>query len=65
MTHSLPTLAEIAELLGGEVRGDEVLAPGPGGHSEYDRSLSIKPDARAPEGFVVHSFAGDDPMSLS
>jgi hypothetical protein len=51
----------IARQLGGDVSGTQVLAPGPG-HSAADRSLSIKLDARAPDGFVVHSFAGDDPI---
>src|SRR5207248_1762914 len=35
--------------------------PGPG-HSPKDRSLSIKLNPSAPDGFVVHSFAGDDPL---
>ena len=61
MTTALPSIAEIAELLGGEVRGDHVHAPGPG-HSAADRSLSVLLDANAPDGFVVHSFAGDDAM---
>src|SRR5262249_33574881 len=47
--------------LGGVVSNGEVLAPGPG-HSPTDRSLSVKLDATAPGGFVVHSFAGDDPL---
>ena len=56
---SLPTIERIAELLGGEASGNQVRAPGPG-HSADDRSLSVLLDASAPEGFVVHSFAGDD-----
>lgn len=55
------TLQQIARTLGGEVSTDEVLAPGPG-HSPEDRSLSIKLDASAPDGFLVHSFAGDHPI---
>src|ERR1700757_3551050 len=51
----------IAGALGGEVSGGQVLAPGPG-HSATDRSLSIKLDSATPEGFVVHSFADDDPV---
>ena len=31
-------------------------------HSAEDRSLSIKLDSAAPDGFVVHSFANDDPL---
>ena len=58
---SLPPIKRIAELLGGEVRGDHVHAPGPG-HSTGDRSLSVLLDASAPEGFVVNSFAGDDAL---
>jgi hypothetical protein len=38
-----------------------VLCPGPY-HSASDRSLNVKIDADAPDGFVVHSFAADDPI---
>ena len=62
-TAGLPSIAKIAELLGGEVRGgNQVCAPGPG-HSADDRSLSVLIDASAPDGFVVHSFAGDDAIA--
>ena len=61
-TGALPDLQTIARLLGGTVNGDQVLAPGPG-HSATDRSLSIKINANAPDGFVVHSFADDDPIA--
>ena len=57
----LPSIAKIAELLGGEVRGAQVCAPGPA-HSAGDRSLSVLLDANAPDGFVIHSFAGDDAL---
>lgn len=50
----------LARALGGDVSGQDVLVPGPG-HSRKDRSLSIRLDNAAPEGFLVHSFAGDDP----
>jgi hypothetical protein len=49
----------IARVMGGDVNGDGALVPGPG-HSAKDRSLSVKPDPAAPDGFVVHSFADDD-----
>lgn len=50
----------VAQLLGGNAIGrNEVLAPGPR-HSRKDRSLSIKLDASAPDGFLVFSHAGDD-----
>lgn len=49
----------VIDALGGVITGrDSVLVPGPG-HSEVDRSLSIKIDPTAPEGFKAHSFAGD------
>ena len=53
---------QLAAAVGGVVSGTEVLAPGPG-HSPKDRSLSIKLDPSAPDGFVVHSFSGDDPLA--
>jgi putative DNA primase/helicase len=50
----------ITGVMGGYVTGrDSVLVPGPG-HSKADRSLSIKIDHTDPQGFRVHSFAGDD-----
>jgi len=52
----------IARALGGEVVGQQVLAPGPG-HSRSDRSLSVRITSSAPQGFIVHSFAGDDPFA--
>ena len=58
MTSALPPIGKIAELLGGDVRGSEVLCPGPG-HRAGDRSLSVKPDPDDREGFLTHSFAGD------
>ena len=51
----------VARTMGGDVSGSQVLVPGPG-HSPKDRSLSIKLDASASGGFLVHSFAGDDPI---
>jgi hypothetical protein len=55
------TLQQIARILGGEVSGRGVLAPGPN-HGPIDRSLSVKMVRRAPDGFLVWSFAGDDPI---
>jgi putative DNA primase/helicase len=52
----------IAQTLGGDVSGRQALVPGPG-HDRRDRSLSIRIEAGAPDGFVVHSFAGDDPIA--
>jgi putative DNA primase/helicase len=58
MTDDLTTQA-IALALQGDANGRSVLAPGPG-HSRKDRSLSVRIDPSAPDGFVAHSFAGDD-----
>jgi 5S rRNA maturation endonuclease (ribonuclease M5) len=49
----------IASAMGGKVERDCALVPGPG-HSPADRSLSVKPDPSAPDGFICHSFSGDD-----
>jgi RecA-family ATPase len=54
-------LRTIARALGGTVCNGEVLAPGPE-HSRVDRSLSVRLDRTAPDGFIVHSFAKDDPI---
>jgi hypothetical protein len=54
------SLQHIARSLNGEVRGNQVAAPGPG-HSAADRSLSVK-ISDSGEDIVVHSFAGDDPI---
>jgi hypothetical protein len=51
----------VARALGGTVSGHNVVAPGPG-HSRADRSLSILIKPTAPNGFFVHSFAGDSPL---
>jgi putative DNA primase/helicase len=50
-----------ARVLSGEVSGKGVVCPGPG-HSPRDRSLSVTASATAPDGFIVHSFAGDDAL---
>jgi hypothetical protein len=55
----MPSLAQIAQALGGKVSAGQVLAPGPG-HSPIDESLSVKLSASAPDGFVVYSHSGDD-----
>ena len=60
--YHLPSIDKIAEALGGDVANGEALVPGPG-HSAEDRSLAIKCDSTAPDGFIVHSFAGDGPIA--
>jgi putative DNA primase/helicase len=52
-------LRDIARALGGDISGRSVVAPGPD-HSRKDRSLSVKLSASSPDGFIVHSHAGDD-----
>ena len=55
-------LHSLARALGGLVSNGEVHCPGPN-HSKTDRSLSVRPDANAPDGFVVHCFSPkDDPI---
>src|SRR5262249_51967925 len=56
---NLLDLRALARALGGEVVQGQVRAPGPG-HSAGDRSLSVKLSDTAADGFIVHSFAGDD-----
>jgi putative DNA primase/helicase len=53
------TLAGLARALGGEVNSGAVSAPGPG-HSKHDRSLRVFLDGDAPNGFRIHTLAGDD-----
>jgi hypothetical protein len=60
-TPHLLDLRSIARALGGEISGRQILAPGPG-HRRFDRSLSIRIEPGAPDGFLCHSFAGDDPI---
>src|SRR6516165_6847938 len=55
-------LHQIAAALSGVVQNGGVLAPGPG-HGPADRSLSVKLDVNAPDGFLVYSFANDDPIT--
>jgi hypothetical protein len=56
-------LRTYASLLGGDIVGHNILFPPPG-HSRHDRSASVRFDPAAPGGFVVHSFAGDDPIPI-
>jgi len=52
-------LRAAARALGGDVIGrDAVAVPGPG-HSARDRSLTVKFDPRAPDGFLVYSHCDD------
>jgi putative DNA primase/helicase len=53
------TLQSWARALGGEVRGEQVLCPGPG-HSTGDRSLSVKIGRNGEP--ICYSHSGDDPI---
>src|SRR4051794_21120748 len=54
----------LARALGGDVVGrDQLTFPGPG-HSHRDRSATAWIDPGFPDGFRVHSHAGDDPLAL-
>jgi AAA domain len=61
------SLAEIARILGGKVYGNGskryILAPAPG-HSAKDESLKVDIGPNHPDGFVVHSFCGEDELKL-
>lgn len=53
---------KLARVGGGVVRdGRSVSIPGPF-HSRKDLSLSVTVDSHARDGFLTHSFAGDDPI---
>ena len=58
----MPSLHRIAQALGGDVRGGQVIAPAPG-HSPADRGMSIKLSDDAPDGFVVKLFNEGDPIA--
>jgi hypothetical protein len=50
----------VARALGGDLCGrNNIIAPGPS-HSPADRSLAVKLNPTAPDGFLVYSHAGDD-----
>ncbi len=53
---------EITRKLGGDWKGQQGFAPGPG-HSAADRSLSIK-DADNGDDVILKSFAGDDEVEI-
>jgi hypothetical protein len=59
---AFPSLQRVAQALGGIVSSGQVLCPGPN-HSTADRSLSVKADPSAPDGFLVYSFSGDDVLA--
>ncbi len=60
---SFPSLHDIARAMGGEVIGDRACFPTPG-HSKKDRGswASIVPSA--PDGVLIHSSNGGDPLQI-
>jgi putative DNA primase/helicase len=54
-------LYALARAFGGDVHQDAVLVPGPD-RGPDDRSLAVRLDPGGPDGFLVLSFAGDDPI---
>jgi hypothetical protein len=56
-------LRAAARALGGDIVGRQILFAPPS-HSRQDRSASLRFDPTAPGGFVIHSFAGDDPLPI-
>ena len=52
---------ELANKLGAEINGGWLNISGPG-HSKSDRSLGIRFNPSAPDGFWISSLAGDDPV---
>jgi putative DNA primase/helicase len=56
------TLRVVAAALGGEVVGRRVVCPGPG-RDPRDRSLSVRLDRSAPDGFTVFSRDREDPRA--
>jgi hypothetical protein len=59
MVAAMMSLDAAARALGGDIRNGQVVCPGPS-HSPRDRSLAVR--FYGGGGYVVHSFAGDDPM---
>lgn len=59
----MPSPQSIAKALGGEVRGNSVHLSTPG-HSRRDRGTVITVDPSAPDGVLVHSFNGGDPLAV-
>jgi hypothetical protein len=57
------TTDHIVAVMGGrKISATECAVPGPE-HSKRDKSLTITIDPSAPDGFVVHSFAGEDDIA--
>lgn len=60
---SAPSLREIANALGGEVRGNRACFPTPG-HSKRDRGSWASIEPGAPDGVLIHCSNGGDPLAI-
>jgi RecA-family ATPase len=60
---SAPDPRSVAAALGGVARGNRVHAPTPG-HSRHDKGTVVTIDPGAPDGCLVHSFNGGDPLAI-
>ena len=58
-----PSLREIANALGGEVRGNRACFPTPG-HSVRDRGSWASLEPSAPDGVLIHCSNGGDPLAI-
>lgn len=56
-------LRRIASAMGGEIRGNSVAFPTPG-HSNRDRGSVATIAPGAPDGLLVHSFNGGNPLAI-
>src|SRR4051812_38145876 len=59
---SLSTQSLLAAVEGDELTPTSCHIKGPGHISKDDRSLKVTFDEESADGFVVHSFSGDDPI---
>ncbi len=58
-----PSLRDIANVMGGEVRGSRALFPTPG-HSKNDRGSWASIEPGAPDGVLIHCSNGGDPLAI-
>jgi hypothetical protein len=56
------TLKEVAVAVGGNLNGKWINVRAPG-HTSGDHSLGFRFEPNAPDGFLLNSFAGDDPTT--
>lgn len=59
----MTTAQRITEHFGGNWHGDHGTFPTPG-HSREDRGMSVKDEPDAPDGVLINSFNGGDPLAV-